>query len=309
MRHHKVTIFQECQPEFLRDLVLKMKAYIFTPGDSICRKGEVAREMFIIADGILEVISEHGKVLTTMKAGDFFGEIGILNLDGLNKRTADVRSVGYSELFSLSREDVLNAMKDYPEAQEILQALGRKRLMEVKASARNPPNKDHHHGHFHGTEKGLVDKIKSEAKGLRNALKKSKTHRRLLKEKQDNEEKAKSNISPPMLSPTSSTIRSPPPISEEPSTEETIGAGLPLLQRILMLKAKEEKARAGRTVTMAPKSVTGQLFSGMSLGKRKCKEEHFKLQGNKLSLTDNSKEETTTKIAGLTRKENKRQEI
>jgi hypothetical protein len=51
-----VTIFQECQPEFLHDLVLKMKAYIFTPGDLICRKGEVAREMFIIADGILEVI-------------------------------------------------------------------------------------------------------------------------------------------------------------------------------------------------------------------------------------------------------------
>lgn len=43
-----------------------MKAYIFTPGDSICRKGEVAREMFIIADGILEVLSETGKVLTTM---------------------------------------------------------------------------------------------------------------------------------------------------------------------------------------------------------------------------------------------------
>lgn len=43
------------------------------------------------------------------------------------RRTADVRSVGYSELFSLSREDVLAAMKDYPEAQEILQSLGRKR--------------------------------------------------------------------------------------------------------------------------------------------------------------------------------------
>lgn len=34
-----------------------------------------------------------------------------------SRRTADVRSVGYSELFSLSREDVLAAMKDYPEAQ------------------------------------------------------------------------------------------------------------------------------------------------------------------------------------------------
>ncbi len=27
-----------------------------------------------------------------------------------------MRSVGYSELFSLSREDVLSAMKDYPDA-------------------------------------------------------------------------------------------------------------------------------------------------------------------------------------------------
>ncbi|GAB6020365.1 hypothetical protein CHUAL_003074 [Chamberlinius hualienensis] len=133
----KVTIFQECQPEFLHDLVLKMKAYIFTPGDVICRKGEVAREMFIIADGILEVISENGKVLTTMKAGDFFGEIGILNLDGLNRRTADVRSVGYAELFSLSREDVLGAMKDYPEAQDILQSMGKKRLMEARKAAEN----------------------------------------------------------------------------------------------------------------------------------------------------------------------------
>lgn len=51
----------------------------------------------------------------------------------MNRRTADVRSVGYSELFSLSRDDVLAATTDYPEAREILQALGRKRLMEVRS--------------------------------------------------------------------------------------------------------------------------------------------------------------------------------
>lgn len=38
---------------------------------------------YITNDTLL--FSETGKVLTTMKAGDFFGEIGILNLDGLNK--------------------------------------------------------------------------------------------------------------------------------------------------------------------------------------------------------------------------------
>nr|VZI35920.1 unnamed protein product [Spirometra erinaceieuropaei] len=74
----KVTIFHECRPEFLHDLVLKMKPYIFTPGDLICRNGEVAREMFIVADGVLEVIGKSGIVIKRLGAGDFFGEIGIL---------------------------------------------------------------------------------------------------------------------------------------------------------------------------------------------------------------------------------------
>ncbi|GAB0099776.1 pneumococcal serine-rich repeat protein isoform X1 [Sergentomyia squamirostris] len=315
----KVTIFQECQPEFLHDLVLKMKAYIFTPGDMICRKGEVAREMFIIADGILEVLSETGKVLTTMKAGDFFGEIGILNLDGLNKRTADVRSVGYSELFSLSREDVLAAMKDYPEAQEILQTLGRKRLMEVRCV-----NKKHAKmqsdreaaaaaaaagdSSENSASKRIVEKLRSDVKGIKNVLRKSRTGRRsnesielqplhtgtsssgssktpkgvlrrmprvksddmvneedhpppekspspigaglpllarlrLLKEKQDREERAV-KAAPPMIvsshTHVKSTVSPQESIQEEPEPE-VIGAGLPLLQRLKLLKAKEDK--------------------------------------------------------------------
>ncbi|CAF3534244.1 unnamed protein product [Rotaria socialis] len=124
----KVTIFQECQPEFLHDLVLKMRAYIFTPGDIICRKGEIAREMFIIADGVLEVVNDNSDVLTRLVAGDFFGEIGILNIDGANRRTADVRSVGYSELFSLSKEDVLEGCRDYPEAETKLYEYAHNRL-------------------------------------------------------------------------------------------------------------------------------------------------------------------------------------
>ena len=114
----KVTIFQQCSPEFLHDLVLSMRTFIFTPHDYICRNGEIAREMYIISDGLLEVISATGLVLTRMSSGDFFGEIGILNLgSGLNRRTADVRSVGYSELFVLSRADVLAALADHPDAE------------------------------------------------------------------------------------------------------------------------------------------------------------------------------------------------
>ncbi|XP_042235860.1 uncharacterized protein LOC121875372 isoform X2 [Homarus americanus] len=298
----KVSIFKECQPEFLHDLVLKMKAYIFTPGDLICRKGEVAREMFIIADGILEVISETGKVLTTMKAGDFFGEIGILNLDGLNKRTADVRSVGYSELFSLSREDVLMAMKDYPEAQEILQSLGRKRLMDARHTSKSgssgsskrgtpSPNKDG------GVEDKIdplkiVSRIKSDVSAIRNAFRRSKGTTKYMEtleqdnftgRKTDNETLELEHLTGEIHSSTeddapavkrilkkisgsgrsgsdssgggargvlkrmsrvtsdemNQTI-SPGRLSSNEEPQGLLGAGLPLLQRLKLLKEKEE---------------------------------------------------------------------
>ncbi|CAH8853103.1 unnamed protein product [Trichobilharzia szidati] len=128
----KVTIFHECRPEFLHDIVLKMRPLVLTPGDLICRKGEIARDIYIIADGVLEVLNEDNEVLSTMSAGDFFGEIGVLNLDGINRRTADVRAVGYAELFVLSREDILKALKDHPEAEIVIRKHAARRLCESR---------------------------------------------------------------------------------------------------------------------------------------------------------------------------------
>lgn len=164
-----------------------MKAYIFTPGDIVCKKGEIAREMFIIANGILEVKSETGHVLTIMKSGEFFGEIGILKFDGLNKRTADVQSVGYSEPFGLSREAMLAAMKDYPQAEKMLHALGRKRLNEARninrAGKRTATSESRKQSIMppispemsdNTTEKSIMKKKHSDVKGLKNALLKSR---------------------------------------------------------------------------------------------------------------------------------------
>jgi len=34
----KVQLFQECDPSFIRDLVLKLKPVLFLPGDLVCKK-------------------------------------------------------------------------------------------------------------------------------------------------------------------------------------------------------------------------------------------------------------------------------
>ena len=44
------------------------------------------------------------------------------------RRTADVQSCGYVELFVLKKDDVMTSIADYPEAQLILSRHGRKRL-------------------------------------------------------------------------------------------------------------------------------------------------------------------------------------
>jgi hypothetical protein len=80
-------------------------------------------------------------------------------------------------------------MKDYPEAQEILQSLGRKRLMEARNVSRSKSS-GHHDGKgassaairdgVAGSEmdsrtgKRIVEKLRSDVKGLKNVLRKSR---------------------------------------------------------------------------------------------------------------------------------------
>jgi len=130
----KVRIFQDCEKGLLVDLVLKLKLQVFSPGDYVCRKGDVGKEMYIIKRGKLDVVADDGReIYVTLGDGAVFGEVSILNIPGNktgNRRTANVRSVGYSDLFSLSKDDLWEALAEYPEAKKNLLDKGKQMLMK-----------------------------------------------------------------------------------------------------------------------------------------------------------------------------------
>ncbi|XP_012723918.3 cyclic nucleotide-gated cation channel alpha-4 [Fundulus heteroclitus] len=131
----KVTIFQNCETSLLEELVLKLTPQVFSPGEYVCRKGDVGHEMYIIKEGKLAVVADDGVTeFAVLGAGNFFGEISILNIKGNklgNRRTANIKSIGHSDLFSLSKEDLTDVLSEFPAAKRHLEEKGRQILVKM----------------------------------------------------------------------------------------------------------------------------------------------------------------------------------
>jgi len=56
--------------------------------------------------------------------------IGDASTVASRRRMADVRSLGFSELFVLSKEDLWNALEEFPEAKEKMIEAGKERLRQ-----------------------------------------------------------------------------------------------------------------------------------------------------------------------------------
>ncbi|XP_015672778.1 cyclic nucleotide-gated cation channel alpha-4 [Protobothrops mucrosquamatus] len=131
----KVQIFQNCEQSLLEELVLKLKPQVYSPGEYVCRKGDIGREMYFIREGQLAVVADDGVTqYAVLGEGLYFGEISIISIKGNqsgNRRTANIKSIGYSDLFCLSKEDLKEVLAEFPNAKAVMEAKGREILLKM----------------------------------------------------------------------------------------------------------------------------------------------------------------------------------
>jgi CRP-like cAMP-binding protein len=111
----KISIFASLPESTIRDIGELMKRSNFKKGDVLCTHEEMGDTLYVIESGQVKVslYNEAGKeiILSLLKAGDFFGEMSLLDSE---PRSANVIATKPSELLLLKQKDFLDYLSNFP---------------------------------------------------------------------------------------------------------------------------------------------------------------------------------------------------
>jgi CRP-like cAMP-binding protein len=101
----------------LHSIIMALRPDTVPAGQAIINKGDKGEEMYLICHGEVEVIDGNGKTLETLRDGDFFGEISLLNS---TPRIATVRAKIQSDLFVLEKSSFSRILRNHPQFAETM---------------------------------------------------------------------------------------------------------------------------------------------------------------------------------------------
>lgn len=68
-----VPFFTHADPNFVTQVISKLRHEVFQPGNLIIRQGTAGSKMYFIQEGIVDVINCSGEVVTSLSDGSYFG--------------------------------------------------------------------------------------------------------------------------------------------------------------------------------------------------------------------------------------------
>ena len=120
----RTPIFAPLPGTTLEHLATRLIPLRLTPGEIVVREGDSGDRFYLVAEGELEV-SADGKPLSTLSAGDSFGEIALLR-DLSRTATVTVRTPAV--LYALDRDEFLAAVTGHPASEQAAEAVVGARL-------------------------------------------------------------------------------------------------------------------------------------------------------------------------------------
>lgn len=116
-----IHIFAGLREEVLESLAECCLERCVQEGEVVVEENEVGREVFLIAEGCIRVVTGYGQpgetVLAELGRGGFFGEMSVIEC---TRRSASAIAVEPSVLYSLSNADIHHLFKRWPDQFSIL---------------------------------------------------------------------------------------------------------------------------------------------------------------------------------------------
>jgi glucose-6-phosphate 1-dehydrogenase len=128
----KSPMFAGAEPLLLHSVIMALRSFSAEAGETIIQMGDMAKEMYLISRGQVEVKDRSGKVVKTLKDGDFFGEIGLLMS---TPRTATVVAKTQCDLFVLKRADFSRVLRDHAQFADTMIKVAKERYDLTVSSA------------------------------------------------------------------------------------------------------------------------------------------------------------------------------
>ena len=115
-----VPLFAHCTTKELEFIITQVEDMDFPAGRVLCREGQSGADFFVLLSGAADV-TKKGRKIEKMKAGDFFGEIALV--DG-GPRTATVTTTTASRCLVLGPRQFQNVLhQDAEIANSVMKAL------------------------------------------------------------------------------------------------------------------------------------------------------------------------------------------
>ena len=121
------SIFRSLDEYNLRDIISLLKLKKFPKGAIIIKKGDQAKNLFIILSGAVDVLDDNGGRLSTLRKGEVFGEMSLISGDAVG---ATIKVAEDATIVFFEGQDFKGVLNKFSSVQTYLTRILAKRLAD-----------------------------------------------------------------------------------------------------------------------------------------------------------------------------------